>query len=242
MSIKEENFNRAKRSFSDRSVSDVEKKVVLSEIYSSGEEMSVASFFWGRKVFIAFAALLLLISGGTTYAATQSLPGEPLYGIKVNIVEPIGMALRIGEEARANYQLSLMDKRIKELETLEREGRSSDKAERQSSSAMLKNISNLEVVVDLDSSLDISSRIEAYNSLISEEFNMESNLIIDTEVIIDAPINVEIGSGPLDDEEAEEDPHYDNKEDEDILTPELPKLPEVPTLDIETEIDIMEEL
>src|SRR5574341_1264162 len=53
--------------------------------------------------------------GGVAYAANDSGPGDPLYGID-RAVEKVGLALAFTDQAQANYRLSLVEERLSELE------------------------------------------------------------------------------------------------------------------------------
>lgn len=62
--------------------------------------------------------LALVFGGSTTWAAEQSLPGDVLYPVKVNVNERVVTALAIGEEAKANAEVKLAEKRLVEIEEL----------------------------------------------------------------------------------------------------------------------------
>lgn len=66
----------------------------------------------------ATAALVLVMGTGTAFAAQNALPGEPLYGIKVNVEEPIAGSFATSPEAKANWSTQLAGRRITEAEQL----------------------------------------------------------------------------------------------------------------------------
>jgi|GEM_PF-3494517 hypothetical protein len=68
----------------------------------------------------AFASLVVLIGIGTGFAATTSLPGETLYGVKVEIVEPLVGLSYHSETGQLTYQVALMNRRLDEVQTLTR--------------------------------------------------------------------------------------------------------------------------
>lgn len=69
--------------------------------------------------FAAGALALVLVAGtGTAYAAGNALPGQPLYGIKVNIEEPIQGAFATSAQAQAEWNAQLTARRLTEAETL----------------------------------------------------------------------------------------------------------------------------
>ena len=68
----------------------------------------------------AGAALLavLLLAGGTAYASDDALPGSPLYTVKVNIKEPIEVALAASPREKAEKHAKLAERRLEEATTL----------------------------------------------------------------------------------------------------------------------------
>lgn len=68
---------------------------------------------------LAAAALVLVFAvGGTSYAAERSLPGDPLYAVKIHMNEPIQGALAISPEAKAQWNAQLAARRLEEAEEL----------------------------------------------------------------------------------------------------------------------------
>lgn len=68
-------------------------------------------------------AAMLLIGGGTTFAAQNSLPGELLYPVKVGVNEHIRLAFAVSNEAETEVQLALLEERVREAQALEAQGR-----------------------------------------------------------------------------------------------------------------------
>ena len=66
----------------------------------------------------ATVALVFAAGGGTAYAAGGALPGEPLYGIKINIEEPLQGALQTSPQAQAQWNAQLAARRLAEAEQL----------------------------------------------------------------------------------------------------------------------------
>lgn len=68
------------------------------------------------------AALVLIalvgIGGATTYAAHGSLPGDPLYPLKVKVIEPVQGLLAVTPEAKAAFQASIANERLAEAAQL----------------------------------------------------------------------------------------------------------------------------
>lgn len=78
-----------------------------------------------RYIKVMPIALLIaaVISGGTSFAAASSLPGEILYPVKININEKVAAVLALNDSAKAELETKLAAKRLEEAETLAAEGR-----------------------------------------------------------------------------------------------------------------------
>ncbi len=73
------------------------------------------------KVFTsAFAAVIILVGAGSgiSYAAENSLPGDLLYPVKVNLTERVIASLQTSPDGVANYQAALVEKRLSEAASL----------------------------------------------------------------------------------------------------------------------------
>ncbi len=74
--------------------------------------------FTGYRL-VAMSLVIVLVAGaGTTYAAENSLPGDPLYGIKVNVAEPVERVLTASGETQAQWDVTLANRRLEEAEKL----------------------------------------------------------------------------------------------------------------------------
>jgi hypothetical protein len=73
-----------------------------------------------RGWYRAGAALIavLLLASGTAFASEDALPGNPLYTVKVNIKEPIEVALATSPRAKAEKHAELAEKRLDEATKL----------------------------------------------------------------------------------------------------------------------------
>lgn len=78
-----------------------------------------------RPVGFAFA-LVLVVGIGTSYAAENALPGDPLYAIKVGLTEPIQGILSVSPVAKAEWNTELLSRRLEEAATLAAKGSLND--------------------------------------------------------------------------------------------------------------------
>lgn len=67
--------------------------------------------------------LLLVLVGGTSYAAQGSIPGDLLYPIKVRVNEPLRVALATDDSARAQTEATIATTRVDEAQTLAAKGK-----------------------------------------------------------------------------------------------------------------------
>lgn len=85
------------------------------------ETRAVSSLWasWMLRWSVSFASLLVVFVG-TTYASQDSLPGEPLYTMKVHIVEEIIALTKTTPEERITYDIRLMENRLAEIKEIVR--------------------------------------------------------------------------------------------------------------------------
>lgn len=186
MKMTEEQFDKNRKSFARRGLSDAQKQTMLARIYTdtpaSAPVVSPLSdhfLFYREKIIAAVAAVVLVLSG-TTLVSAHSLPGDPLYKVKVNVVEPIGLALRLSEESKNEYKVHLLQKRVDELRQLIAQESINADAQNASIMAADKNIKALEqsAIFDVEGkNAAVSETVEAYNSLIDGGLKIDTPLL-----------------------------------------------------------------
>ncbi len=70
-----------------------------------------------RPASFAFA-MVLVVGIGTSYAAEGALPGDPLYAVKVHVVEKIQGSLAVSTTEKVEWNADLLERRLTEAETL----------------------------------------------------------------------------------------------------------------------------
>jgi hypothetical protein len=82
-------------------------------------------YYWYSPRFaVPFAALVLIVlGGGTTFAAQGALPGEALYAVKINVNEKVATTLATTPEAKAQVNAQLATNRLEEAEALASTGK-----------------------------------------------------------------------------------------------------------------------
>lgn len=62
--------------------------------------------------------VILLALGGTSFAAEKALPGDVLFPVKLNVNEHVQGWLSVSDEAKANWEIALANRRLSEAEEL----------------------------------------------------------------------------------------------------------------------------
>jgi Domain of unknown function (DUF5667) len=86
---------------------------------------SFASFFYSFKMIpvAVFVLLLVLVLGGTSFAAESALPGDFLYPVKVQVNEKIRTAFTVSPEAKTEWASEQAERRLAEAEALAAQNR-----------------------------------------------------------------------------------------------------------------------
>lgn len=97
-------------------------------------------------------ALIILLGGGTTsLLANNSLPGDVLYPIKINVNEKVESMLAVTEKGDAEVDASQASRRLKEAEALAAKGKLDKKLNEKIKDSFTKEISSLDAhIVSLE--------------------------------------------------------------------------------------------
>ncbi len=127
-------FNNFIQAAKEVKMTSAEKRRILFSILENSfsvQHQSIRSpfslytfFHKNRRKAFALAAVLILIltGGGTSYAAESSLPGEPLYSIKVNVNESIDSFVALTPDAKVKVEVGHTKRRLEEVESLSKKG------------------------------------------------------------------------------------------------------------------------
>lgn len=78
-------------------------------------------FLVHRRLAVSFALMLIIVAlfgGASAMAAQSSLPGEPLYPFKVNVNEELRSSLTFNAQAKMEWEVERLQRRLREAETL----------------------------------------------------------------------------------------------------------------------------
>ncbi len=126
-------------------------------------------FIFSRTFVASTLALVLLVSStGISYAANQTLPGQPLYVVKVAINEPLQGALLTTPTAKAKWSNTLADRRLSEASVLAAHGTLATSAQSYLAEAVIRHVADsqqqsktLTVSGNTDEALKVQSDLEA---------------------------------------------------------------------------------
>lgn len=147
MKVTKKQFEKAQETFSQKSLPTEEKTSMLTAIYSEvgapvASPLNGWSLLLSRRVAMACLIVLFVFSGGA-YASAYSLPGDLLYPIKVDVLEPIALATRVTDEAKEQYRAKLVARRAQELEILHERGTLTEEKKEISKRATEKHLSGV---------------------------------------------------------------------------------------------------
>jgi hypothetical protein len=142
--------------------------------------LSTFSLFYSYSRFVVVGTLVVLILvGGTgiTFAAQNTLPGQPLYAVKVDITEPLQSALITSPLAKADWQNTLVERRLTEASTLAAQNNLSSTTE-----AYLGTQIAIHVQASEQDSDTLSAQGEATSSLSTQD-DLQAQLDAHTELL-----------------------------------------------------------
>lgn len=101
-----------------------EKQRIQSRVFVSPYSF-VAKQAWSQRNLVAWTVLIAIIvtGSGTSYAAVSALPGEALYGIKVNVNEELRSFAAITPNAKAKVEIGRANERLDEAVKLSQNGK-----------------------------------------------------------------------------------------------------------------------
>ena len=116
---------------------------------------------------VVVVAVVLLAGNSAVRASSDALPGDTLYSLKVNVVEPVRVALASTPVAKAEIRAELVQKRLQEVETLAARGSLTEAQERQiqqridmQKTELATNVSEVEKTAP-EKAQDITTTVEA---------------------------------------------------------------------------------
>lgn len=143
------------------------KKNTHTHVVSPWYRLEFSSFVLRTGTLLASVFVLFVSGLGTFLTAENSLPGDKLYSLKTDLIEPLKYSFATNAIQKANFETKKIDSRLREAETLEVLGMLSDP-------------------VQEDLEKRIKSHVDSFNGLVSKESNDQSSVEVS-----DARINFE---------------------------------------------------
>lgn len=180
-------FRKATEALRGVKLSAPEKSAMLSYIYKNDPAAGTGvrpspfaySMFFYKHSYLTSTAVVVLLLGGTAFASASSLPGDPLYGLKVGMIEPLALAIHLDEESKDRYRVALLRERVVEIQELKTQGRLNYDVEGISAAAAQENVKDIEMSATLENdaaTIEISGQIDTYNSIVEEAHRLEITL------------------------------------------------------------------
>lgn len=96
----------------------------VRQVMQEGRSSFLRFLIWERKpvMFGIIVALIIAVSGGTSVAAQNAVPGDFLHPIKVAINEKVRQALAFTPEAKAKVEIDIATERLSEAEKVSARG------------------------------------------------------------------------------------------------------------------------
>ncbi len=134
----------------------------------------------GKAVALVLIAIIVVGGSGVSYASTDSLPGDKLYNVKINVNEKIEEKLAFSTEAKVVVQTQKVERRLTEAQKLvEKEDFSPEKKEivkanlEKNVHEVTESIENLKNEGKIEAALDTTSKItpvlEAHRKVLTEQ-------------------------------------------------------------------------
>jgi len=138
--MERENFKKGIEDIIKVQMTEQEKKLVLGKLESYVaskplKNINIRSPWYIRSVYFATTRtgglvlsilFISLVSLNSVFVAKNSLPGDKLYSLKVDVMEPLEYSLTVDSVSKTNLLLNNLDTRLKEVEALQSGGRLTD--------------------------------------------------------------------------------------------------------------------
>ena len=163
------------------------------------------------------AATLVVVGGGLSFAAEQSVPGDLLYGIKTNVNEGLLYSMNGSASARADAELNLAERRMEEARTLQANGELTADVQADIDSQIRTHLANAGTYAvsaeqegdDVDAVTEIRSRLNTVTSA-------QSTLFLGGSAASDSSASTMNGSAASIDDTDENDDEDDDKDEDDV--------------------------
>lgn len=139
------------------------------------------SYFWTtQRMVTALAVFVVFIAGtGASYAAGNSLPGDALYGFKVNVSEEVISLIAISPDAKVKAETNRAEERLAEAEILTVKGQLTEKNKTIIRDNLKKHTDNVKqniVILATDKKQEAKEAIEEFKASLEKHETKLENL------------------------------------------------------------------
>ncbi|GMU73954.1 MAG: hypothetical protein AMXMBFR44_1530 [Candidatus Campbellbacteria bacterium] len=157
-----------------------------------------------RAVFAYALGALLIVTLPTVYASGQSLPGDTLYALKVNVLEPTTEFLSFNNEARAERTTEHTQQRLREIASVRTDERHAEKISVASNELEegvnrvrkhLRESEDISLQKKIEIQKDLLSVVEAHETILDTvSSSTKNNELAETQVVLENELIETIGS------------------------------------------------
>lgn len=140
------------------------------------QRTSLFILFKSKFMNAALIALMLMVGGGTSFAAQGAIPGDMLYPIKTEVNEPMMSVFAVGANAEVELQAKLVAKRVAEAEELKAKGEFSDEFATKISANIKEHtektdslISQTDAAVKVKTATNLQLSLNKFNTLVEND-------------------------------------------------------------------------
>jgi hypothetical protein len=117
----------------------------------------LATHIWRVGTLVTMVVCTVMV--GTGYIAQASLPGEPLYGVKVEVVEPLVGLTHIDHQAQLEYHVTLLKRRLEEVALLQTDSELSTSSVAEVVAVVTEHVANAELLLTESDLHDLSDQV-----------------------------------------------------------------------------------
>lgn len=166
-------MDKVSKFIKEHPVSDAPREILTPEVGDKiktpylKSSLPIFSLF-NKYKFISLALIIaFVLSGGTSFAANYSLPGDILYPVKIHVNENIKSFVAFSYDAEAKVEIQKADERLKEQEALALKGEVDEETKAQIRANFLKHEEKVKKIIervkeggDIETAGKITSRFE----------------------------------------------------------------------------------
>lgn len=148
-----------------------------------------------RRPALTLSVVLLVVVGGsvTAFAAVGSLPGDTLYPIKVDVIEPVRGFMAASPRAKAVWHASVIETRLNEVEELAKKDELTHESVEKSRERFDRSIQEAQLKIQEVSHSDPVAANEI-DELLEESINSHEKVLKEVELLSSSTSAIEAGT------------------------------------------------